>query len=335
MKSIINKFRDFISISTFVKIVVILIIVVGTLLPSLFDPENADWKKVGFNFILSLLIAMGAFISQMVASKNKAMKKEEYKESKKNHVDQIKEIRRKKLSHIHGLYVKDENKKNKLEYVTEAFSQFEIPIDYYTMDQELVKVALRKNQITKEQYSVIKICRTGKIQYDRYDVGDLTTTQILKKGRNSNKSQQASITASNLIGKISWMLAFSIIWGMFVWDESKGMASLSNGQAWIDLGGRLFTFGGGLYCGDHTGKEIIADEIRLFDKFYNFNCKFVQDFETGIWKPSEEAVSENIVDYLMKLQAEEETAENKAESDVEIEEIELTAEQIAQLKGGQ
>ena len=334
MKSIINKFKDLISISTFVKIVVILIIVVGTLLPSLFDPENANWKKVGFNFILSLLIAMGAFISQMVASRNRAMKKDEYKESKKNHVDQIKEIRRKKLSHVHGLYVKDENKKNKLEYVTEAFSQFEIPIDYYTMDQELINVALRKNKITKEQYSVIKICRTGKIQYDRYDIGDLTTTQILKKGRNSNKSQQASITASNLIGKISWMLALSIIWGMFVWDESKGMASLSNGQAWIDLGGRLFTFGGGLWGGEVTGREIIEDEIRLFDKFYNFNCQFVQDFETGIWSPPKERVQEDIVAYLKNLQEEEKKAQDEAVIE-EYEEIELTPEQIEQLKGRQ
>lgn len=330
-----NKIKNLFTLSTLAKILVVALIVIFTLFSSLFDPSQADWKKVLSNFILSVVILMGAFISQLSSTRNKEMEKENYITSRDNHINQVHAIQHKQLSHMHKLYVKDENEKNKLAYIQDVFTQYEIEIAYYTMELKLVKTALSKGIIDKEQYSVIQICRKGKIAYDKYDVRDLTTTQILKKGTNSNKSQQGAITASNLLGKMSWMLAFSIIWAMFVWDEASQQGI--NGQAWIDLGSRLFTFAGGLWTGAVTAKEIIEDDIRLFDKFYNFNCKFVQDFENGIWKPAETEIHEDIVEHLKKLSEAEEIAasEPKNEQGEETEEIELTEEQLKLLKTNQ
>lgn len=333
MKKLSQKIKDLFSLSTLAKILVVALIVIFTLFSSLFDPAKADWKKVLSNFILSVVIVMGAFISQLSSTRKKEMEKDTYTNSRDAHINQVHEIQKKQLSHFHKLYVKDENEKNKLSYVQDVFTQYEIEIAYYTMELKLVKAALKKGLIDKEQYSVIQLCRKGNIQYDKYDVRDLTTTQILKKGTNSNKSQQGAITASNLLGKMSWMLAFAIVWGMFVWDEAQSAGV--NGQAWIDLGSRLFTFAGGLWTGAVTAKEIVEDDIRLFDKFYNFNCKFVQDFECGIWKPAKTEIKEDIVEHIKKLLTEDETSVSEPknnEFDETIEEIEVTPEEYEKMK---
>lgn len=329
MKKFTQKIKDFFSLSMLAKLIVIALIVIFTLFPSLFDPENADWKKVLFNFVLSIIILMGAFISQLLAARKRETEKDAYIESKKEHVEQIHEIQKRSLVHMHKLYVKDENEKNKLEHIKDIFIQFEIDIRLYSCDLGLVKTALKKGEIDKEQYSVIQLCRKGKIEYDKYDVRDLMTTQILKRGTNSNKSQQAQITASNLLGKMSFMLAFAVIWGMFVWDQAA-QEGIKNGQAWIDLAARLVTFAGGLWTGDTTAKDVAEDDIRLFNKFFYFNCKFVQDFDNGIWQPKEKAISEDLIERLKKYQEEEQTTLETAENE-EYEEIELTEEQIAQL----
>lgn len=326
MKEAFNKFKEFFSISTLAKILVLALIVITTLFPSLFDPQNADWKKVIYSFILNLIIFMGAFISQLIASKKREMEKARYIESNKKHIDEIHLIQNRKLSHFHKLYVQDENEKNKIEYIQDVFTQFEIDMKFYTMELSLVKTAIKNNIITKEQYSVIQLCRKGKIDFDKYDVRDLTTTQILKKGKNSNKSQQATITASNLLGKISWILAFAIIWGMFVFDNANEGVS---DQAWIDLGSRLMTFAGGIITGEVTGKECVNDDIRLFDKFFNFNCKFIQDFELGIWKPKKEDINEDLIDRLKKLQSNIEIIDNEPkneqnDNDSDYEEVEMS-----------
>lgn len=326
MNKFVKRVKDIFSLSFLAKILVVALIVITTLFPSLFDPEHADWKKVLFNLVLSTIIMLGAFISQLLAARKRETEKKSYTDAQDRHVAAIRDIQKKQYSHIHKLYVKDENEKNKLSYIQDAFTQFEIDIKYYKMEQSLVKTALKNGLIDKEQYSVIQLCKKGNIEYDKYDVRDLTATQLLKKYKNTNKSQQAIITASNLMSKMSFMLAFAVIWGMFAYDQAS-QGGGPQGQAWIDLGARLITFAGGLYTGDVTAREVAEDDIRLFDKFYNFNCKFIQDFENGIWKPQENAVEEDIVERLMKLQQEEENALESAKNEQYVE-IEMTEEQI-------
>lgn len=336
-----SKIKNIFTLSLLAKLLTIAVIVISTLLPSLFDPQGADWKKVLSNFIFSLVIALGGFISQMIAARNRECSKDTYINSRDRHIKQIHEIQKRQLSHFHKLYVQDTNKQNEIEYVKDVFQQFEIDFKFYDMELSLVKTALKKGVIDKEQYSVIQLCRKGKIQFDKYDIRDLTATQVLKNGMNTNKSQQAQITASNLLSKMSIMLAFAIIGGMFVWDEQSAAEGVSNSQAWIDLAFRLITFVGGIWTGETTGKEIVCDDIRLFDKFFNFNCKFIQDFDLGIWKPKEQDVAEDIVAKLQRLQAEDnsklskepsvqeqEHQDNELDEDVVYETIEVTEEEF-------
>lgn len=318
-----KKIKDAFNISLLSKLIIIVVIVVTTLFPTLFDPEHADWKKVLSNFVLSLVIMLASFIAQMIASRKRESEKDTYTVPFNNHKSKIKEIQNRSLSHIHQLYVKDMNHKALIDTIKEIFQQFEIDFKLYEADFKDVKLALKKGLIDKEQYSVVKLCRSGKINFDGYDYRDLTSTQILKNKVNRHKSQSASITASNIMSKMSFMLAFAIIWGMFVYDETSQTGV--SPQAWIDLCSRLVTFGSGLWCGEINGRQIVEDDIRLFDDFFNFNSKFIQDFDLGIWKPSEE-VNEDIISKLRRLQDEEEHHPNIEESTDE-EVIEMTPEQ--------
>ena len=333
-----KKLQDFFSVSTFAKLIVIAIIVITTIAPSLFDPEHANWEKVLSSFILSIVIIMCSFISQRAAAKKRGYEKDDYKASRKRHEDEYHLIQDRQLSHFHNLYVKDKNEKSKIERVKEIFATYEIPFDLFNCSLKDLKTAFSKGLVNKEQYSVIRLCRQGKIEYDKYDVRDLTTSRIIKKYRNSNKSQESEITWGNLLSKISWILALSIIWGMFVWDKAAAEEGFKNGQAWLDLASRLFTFVGGLYTGEVTGREICADDIRLYDRYFNFNSTFIQEFDNSLWKPSEEELEENILEKIHRLQKVEETdnlsqnseivvSEAKNSQNEEFEEVEMTEEE--------
>lgn len=334
MKKIIDKIKSVFSLSMLLKVIIIALIVITRLFPALFDPEHANWKKVIFNFIFALIIFMGSFISQLLAARKRETEKESYTTARADHIGQIRTIQKRSLSHMHKMYVQDENDKNKLQYVRDVFAQYEIDIRLYTEDLSLVKLALKKGEIDKEQYSVIQLCRKGKIEYDKYEVGDLMSTQILKKGSNRNKSQQGVITASNLLSKMSFMLAFSILIGMFVWDKELQEEGIKNGQAWLDLGSNLITFAGGLWTGTETAREVAEDDIRLFNVYFNFNCKFVQDFDNGIWKPKESEISDDLIERLKKYQSEEQTTPDEAENeqDEDIGVIEISEEELEALK---
>lgn len=334
----IKKFRDIFTVSTLAKFLTIAIIVITTLLPNLFDPENADWKKILTSFILSIVIVLASFVAQMSSTRKKEMEKDDYINSKNNHIDKIREIQKKQLSHYHRLYVRDENEKNYIEKVKDVFQQFEIDFQYYELGYAELKIALREKMIDKEQYSIIKLCKSARISFDKYDVRDLTSTQVLKKGRNSNESQQAVIVASNLLSKVSYMVAIGVIWGMFVYDETTGGKGVTP-QAWLDLVSRLITFGGGLWCGKTTGEEIVADDIRLFDRFFNFNSKFVQEVESGIWKPTDDIKNINVLEHIRQIQnKEKEEAEHREAASVLVNEdddeeiVELTEEEYLKLK---
>jgi hypothetical protein len=321
-----QKIKDIFNVSLLSKLLIVVLIVISTLFPSLFDPEHANWKEALSNLVLNIVITYGAFISQYISSRAKYQAKDKYKESSKKHIDQIHLIQEKQLSTAHQCYVKDTNEKNRIDRVKDIFMQYEIPFELFEAEPKLIKTALSNNIINKEQLSIIRLCRRGKFDYDKYDVRDLTATQVLKKYKNSNKSQQAVITASNILGKTSFLIAFAIIFAMFTWDSTK--ASGIDGQSWINLSSRLFTFVGGLWTGDTTGREIVEDDIRLFDKFYNFNSKFVQDFELGIYKPKEEDMANNIIERLKALNQ----AENKEIEEDTYDTIELTEEEYNKMK---
>lgn len=331
MKKFIERIKNAVTMNIFIDICIIAIVVISTLFPTLFDPEHADWKNVLSNFILSVIIMLLAFISQMNSSRTINMKKESYKVSRDAHINKIRDIQEKQLSKMQKLYVDDYNKKSLEEYVKSLFNEYEIPFELYSCKIEIVKLALKKGEIDKNQYSVIKLCRKGKVQYNKFDIKDLISTNIIKKQTNSNKSQQSEIVLGNLLSKLSWMLAFAILLGTMIPNESN--MGISN-QAWINLASRMLSFVGGMWCGGSTGKEIVEDDIRLFDLFYNFNCQFVQDFENGIWKPREEDINENVVERLTKLYNQENHIKEQTlinadndDKDEEIQEIEMTEEE--------
>lgn len=324
MSKFVQKLKSLFTLSIVIDIALIAVIIITTLFPTLFDPEHADWKTVFSNFILSIIIALLSFTSRLAKSKINESNKEKYTTARNNHIGQVRKIQERQLSKSQELYVKDYNKKSLIEYAKEVFNQYEIPFELYTCDISLVKTALNKGVIDKNQYSVIKLCRRGKLRYTKYNIRDLTSTQILKNKTNSTESQQVGIVVTNLLSKISWMLAGVILIGTFVPDAmSEGGVTA---QSWINLASRILTYVGGLYCGDQTGKEIIEDDIRLYDLYYNFNCQFLQDFDLGVWKPSEEEIKEDIITKLQRLHEEEEKPKPQYK------EIEITKEQLEMLQ---
>jgi hypothetical protein len=298
------KLKALFTTPTLIKIVVIVLIVVFTLFPALFDPVNADWRKVFANFVLTMVIFLASFIAQNTASRTKHVEDAKYKDSEKRHIDEIREIQNKKLSKFHQIYVKYYNKNSKDNYIHDIFNKYEIPMEYYKQDFKIIKRAFKDKKLTAEQVYVIKKINRDEFEYDCYEYKFLTSTQILKKNVNTNKSLQANITWSNLLSKISMMMAFSIIAGMLVWDKQAAEDGIKNGQVWIDLVTRIITLGGGVWTGEFNGAQVCSDDIRLYDKFYDFNKMFVDDVEKYGWKPKPEDLEDNVKEYLESIKNE-------------------------------
>jgi low affinity Fe/Cu permease len=150
------KLKALFTTPTLIKIVVIVLIVVFTLFPALFDPVNADWRKVFANFVLTMVIFLASFIAQNTASRTKHVEDAKYKDSEKRHIDEIREIQNKKLSKFHQIYVKYYNKNSKDNYIHDTFNKYEIPMEYYKQDFKIIKRAFKDKKLTAEQKEYLR-----------------------------------------------------------------------------------------------------------------------------------------------------------------------------------
>ena len=154
----------------------------------------------------------------------------------------------------------------------------------------------------KEQFDIIIKIRKGQFDVDYYDLQDLTCSVILNQSKNTNKSQQNDIILSQLTSKVLMIIITSFLFGTLAQESFE---SGITPQSWIDLVGRLLTIISGIWCGETCGQMLVNDDIRLLNKFYNFNSQFLQDFKNKIWIPKEETISKNIIQELQRLSADE------------------------------
>lgn len=299
-KTFWQKVKNKITISSLFYILLIGVVVILTLFPVIFDLEHADWNKIISNCIISLILVLLTFSYQSTSVKTNAEKDEESELNviKNNHINKIKEIQNLSLSKLHELYVKEKNEDIKFEYIKQIFHSFEIPIELYNCDKNLIDVALKNNKINKEQFEIIRKMRKGKFEVDYYDLQDLTCSVILNKSRNTNKSQQNEIILTELSSKVLLIIITSFLWGTLV--PSSFEAGIT-AQSWIDLGGRLLTTMSGIWCGQVCGKMMVKDDIRLYNKFFNFNTQFLQDFKSKIWQPKDNIIDVDIIKELHNL----------------------------------
>lgn len=299
-KTFWQKLKDKLTISVLFYILLIGVVVILTLFPVIFDLEHADWNKIISNCIISLILVLLTFSYQSTSVKSNAEKDEESEltTTKNNHIKKIKEIQNLSLSKLHEIYVKEKNEEIKIEYIKQIFHSYEIPIELYSCEKSLVDVALKNQKITAEQYDIIRKMRKGKFEVDYYNLQDLTCSVILNKSKNTNKSQQNEIIITELSSKVLLIIITSFLWGTLV--PSSFEAGIT-AQSWIDLGGRLITTISGIWCGNVCGKMMVKDDIRLYNKFFNFNNQFLQDFKTKIWQPKENIIDVDIIQELHNL----------------------------------
>lgn len=299
-KTFWQRIKDKFTMSLLFYIILIAVVVVLTLFPVVFDLEHANWNKIFSNCIISLILVLLTFSYQSTTKRNNAEKDEEselYK-SRLKHIDKIYEIQKLSLSKFHELYVNDKNEEMKQQYIQQVFHSYEIPIELYSCDRKLVDVALSNNKINKEQYNIIVKMRKGKFEIDYYELQDLTCSVILNKTKNTNKSQQTDIITSELTSKVLLIVISSFLMGTLVQESFENGITI---QSWIDLCSRLLTTISGIWAGDTCGKLLIKDDIRLLNKFYNFNSQFLQDFKTKIWQPKEDLIDKDIIKELQEL----------------------------------
>ena len=303
-KSFWARLKEKFTISILFYLVLIGIVAITTLFPVVFDFENANWNKIYSNAIISLVLVLLTFTYQMTNRKKKAEndKESDLFKAQKNHVDKIHEIQNQQLSRCHELYVEEQNQNIKMEYVRQVFHSYEIDIALYDCESQLVDKALEMKKINREQYSIIKKIRKNDFEVDYYNLQELTCAVILNKSSNTNKSLQNEIILGEITSKVLLIIITSFLWGTLVSDSFEGGIKP---QSWIDLAGRLITTISGIWCGDTCGRLLINDDIRLYNKFYNFNNQFLQNFKTGIWKPKEELINKSIVDELLKMSQDE------------------------------
>lgn len=299
-KTFWQKLKDKLTISVLFYILLIGVVVILTLFPVIFDLEHADWNKIISNCIISLILVLLTFSYQSTSVKSNAEKDEESEltTTKNNHIKKIKEIQNLSLSKLHEIYVNEKNEEIKQEYINQVFHSYEIPIELYSCEKSLVDVALKNQKITAEQYDIIRKMRKGKFEVDYYNLQDLTCSVILNKSKNTNKSQQNEIIITELSSKVLLIIITSFLWGTLV--PSSFEAGIT-AQSWIDLGGRLITTISGIWCGNVCGKMMVKDDIRLYNKFFNFNNQFLQDFKTKIWQPKDNIIDVDIIQELHNL----------------------------------
>lgn len=299
-KTFWQKLKDKLTISVLFYILLIGVVVILTLFPVIFDLEHANWNKIISNCIISLILVLLTFSYQSTSVKSNAEKDEESEltTTKNNHIKKIKEIQNLSLSKLHEIYVNEKNEEIKQEYINQVFHSYEIPIELYSCEKSLVDVALKNQKITAEQYDIIRKMRKGKFEVDYYNLQDLTCSVILNKSKNTNKSQQNEIIITELSSKVLLIIITSFLWGTLV--PSSFEAGIT-AQSWIDLGGRLLTTISGIWCGNVCGKMMVKDDIRLYNKFFNFNNQFLQDFKTKIWQPKNNIIDVDIIQELHNL----------------------------------
>ena len=299
-KTFWQKLKDKLTISVLFYILLIGVVVILTLFPVIFDLEHANWNKIISNCIISLILVLLTFSYQSTSVKSNAEKDEESELTtiKNNHIKKIKEIQNLSLSKLHEIYVNEKNEEIKQEYINQVFHSYEIPIELYSCEKSLVDVALKNQKITAEQYDIIRKMRKGKFEVDYYNLQDLTCSVILNKSKNTNKSQQNEIIITELSSKVLLIIITSFLWGTLV--PSSFEAGIT-AQSWIDLGGRLLTTISGIWCGNVCGKMMVKDDIRLYNKFFNFNNQFLQDFKTKIWQPKDNVIDVDIIQELHNL----------------------------------
>ena len=299
-KTFWQKLKDKLTISVLFYILLIGVVVILTLFPVIFDIEHANWNKIISNCIISLILVLLTFSYQSTSVKSNAEKDEESEltTTKNNHIKKIKEIQNLSLSKLHEIYVNEKNEEIKQEYINQVFHSYEIPIELYDCEKSLLDVALKNNKINEEQYDIIRKMRKGKFEVDYYNLQDLTCSVILNKSKNTNKSQQNEIIITELSSKVLLIIITSFLWGTLV--PSSFEAGIT-AQSWIDLGGRLITTISGIWCGNVCGKMMVKDDIRLYNKFFNFNNQFLQDFKTKIWQPKDNIIDVDIIQELHNL----------------------------------
>lgn len=303
-KTFWQKVKDKFTLSVLFYLILIAVIVLLTLFPVVFDLEHANWNKIISNCIVSLILVLLTFSYQSTTKRNNAEKDEESElnQIRKKHIDKIHEIQNLSLSRIHELYVDEKNEELKQQYINQVFHSYEIPIELYSCDKSLLKVALENQKITDEQFKIINKIRKGKFEIDKFKLQDLTCGVILNRTKNTNQSQQNEIITTELASKVLVIIITSFLWGTLAQDTFNGGITA---QSWIDLSGRLLTTISGIWAGDTCGKLLIKDDVRLLNKFYNFNNQFLQEFKTKIWQPDPSKISKDIIKELQELSTDE------------------------------
>lgn len=328
-KSFIQKLKQRFSVSTLFYIVLFGIVIITTLFPVFFDLEHANWKKIISTMIIGTILILLSFTYQTERTKKLLENDEDgdYQKSKNIFINKNKEIQERRLSKLQKLYVDEQNEKIKKEYIQNVLQHYEIDEQCYSLDFPDLKLLLQENKITKKQFKIIKALKCNDFETDYYNFQDLTCTFIIEKGKNTNKSQQNSIIMSEAVYKIILLIVATFMWGTLVPDAVDGGITP---QSWIDLGGRLINLCGGIFCGSNCGRLLVKDEIRLLDKFYNFNSLFLQEFQNGTWQPDDKIITRSIVDDLREIKEEKQNNENVDDSESEI--IEISEEELSILK---
>lgn len=323
LKNLKKKF----SLSSLFYTGLILLVVIVSLIPVVFDPSRLQDKKFQANLILNIALTILTYVVAIMDYSTKARIKETFISFVERLISLDRKITEKALSFIFKDYVNCFNFEKRNEYILSEFEKNLISKQFINSDIKIIEKALEENIITKEQYDVIIKCKTNKFHVVQYDVRNMRTYKDYRKSADSVDSNRNSIVLWGIIPKIVYIIVISVLFSSFARDMNNNV--IDKFDAILNLVMRLFNIISAIWLGYVQSGSLINDEIRIMEIKIAFLEDFFIQYETGQWKPTidiEESVREKLeqidLEYKRKNnQVLNESNNNSPEEDTEIIEV--------------
>lgn len=296
-QSKIENLKKKFSIANLFYALLIVVVIITSLIPVIFDPIRIQDKGFQANLILNIALTILTYVVAIMDYSTKAR----IKESFIAFIDKLKKLDRKitekALSFIFKDYVIDYNKEKINQYISSMFEKHLISKQFMNADLNVINKALEEKLITQEQYDVIIKCKSNKFHVEQYEVAEMRTYKDYRGSLDSVKSNRNSIVLWGIIPKIIYIIVISVLFTSFVKDTIEGEDGFSKTEALLTLAIRLFNIVSAIWLGYIQSGSLIKDEVRIMNIKISFMEDFFSRFETGQWKPSidiEESVQEKL-----------------------------------------
>ena len=307
----------------FLTTIVVSLFNVGLDLTLLFSSKYLG--NLCLNYSLSIITVAAA----MKDSEMRELQKDYYLNSCEQLIFALNQIKDRSLETIFKFYTKKRFKDLRNEYIYDVLFKNGIKKEYYDMSHEELKLLIKNDLLNNEQYSIIRRLKKGKFKFREVSSEEILNDYEKKITYQDMRSNKNKIIISRIAPKFVLIFAVSAIFTSAVLNENSGGV----GQILTDLVSRLINIITAMFAGYMVGPEIVQDKINLKNLKKLFCREFISDFDSGVYVPTEEEISSNVLNKIKEMSAIHVVPDaNYSTSDAEDEEIELTEEELKIIK---